>query len=523
MKKGVIIFILALFCLVISSAVLADGGIVIRDKDAWRLATEEQQLCAINYKDGYQNMILTVDTGTEMSGDEAVWIFPVPAEPEKTAINIIKGFPQFMGYELEREASEASYFMFMAMRLTQIYTIPEILYFGVLSPGNMLSADLRQAGGVTIYETIEKMGLTTELISAKDSQSFTNYLTSKDLELPGEFKSILDGYIGDEYSFVVTWISDIEEFKQEQAKARENEKEYYHRRNAADAGNIISVSITFPTEKIYYPLKPTSVYGSKRVPAIIYVTDYVTPELYPGIEADSEVTYFFDRFHVPREGLTDFFNGQTSIRNLKYTKIKINPPSKFLTEDLWFKESAPVNVKFADFIISFPYIFGPLVFLLCSCLASLLSAIIVFRKDSPSLPKFALFGLFNFLTLLVFSVAAYLLKVSERFTKTKEKSKQRAPSSKVAVITVVAAMIPVIIPSLIIIISNLRWIIDDFFDIMIPLMIFFVIAYPLFCLFLFPIVWGFFNERKTFYFTLLFSALFMVFTIIAQIFFSILV
>ena len=83
----------------------------------------------------------------------------------------------------------------------------------------------------------------------------------------------------------------------------------------------------------------------------------------------------------------------------KYTKIKINPPSKYLTQDLWMTISTPTKIKIADFANRFGFWYGLFFFIVCSCLASLISGTIVFRKDYPSKFKFLIFGLFNFLTL----------------------------------------------------------------------------------------------------------------------------
>ena len=74
-----IIFIL------LSSLELADGGMFIRRPDGWQLHPEERQLCAINYENGYQNMILSINFDSDTKGSEkAVWIFPIPAKPEDT-------------------------------------------------------------------------------------------------------------------------------------------------------------------------------------------------------------------------------------------------------------------------------------------------------------------------------------------------------------------------------------------------------------------------------------------------------
>jgi len=91
-----VLFILSSFVFI--SPVSADGGIVIYDPDMfrWELQDMDQQLCAINYENGFENMLLSVDV-SDLHGEKAVWIFPVPAKPDKTVIDIIKGFPRLWG------------------------------------------------------------------------------------------------------------------------------------------------------------------------------------------------------------------------------------------------------------------------------------------------------------------------------------------------------------------------------------------------------------------------------------------
>ncbi|MEA3343434.1 MAG: hypothetical protein U9Q92_04660, partial [archaeon] len=439
---------------------------------------EDKQFCAINYEDGFQNMILAVDTSEKLRGEKAVWIFPVPAEPEKATINLLKGFPRLYGYDVEEEAKESISGTFMAMRCTQVYTFPLVILQFSLSKmsAGAFGGDI---SGITVHQRVEKMGLTTELISAVDTQSFSDYLTRKDLELPDDFKSILDEYIGQEYSFVITWISDFEYFRQqnpisyisdlvEEGKISEaksflkslsfdnySEEKYiyelieetlddnsletfdseareefvsdrlriFERHLGFGKGNTIGVFIGFPTEKIYYPLKPTSVYGDTKIPMVIYVMGHVTPELYPEIKTmglslssetkDKQVNYFVERHYDVPDELSPFFNGKTEIENLKYTKIKIDTPSKYLTRDLWIKDNAPLKLKIADFVVRYPFWYGLFFFIVCSCLASLFAGTVLFKDTNISKRNFALLGLFNFLTLIGFGIASYLLRTKE--------------------------------------------------------------------------------------------------------------
>jgi hypothetical protein len=250
--KSKISLVLASFILlsfVFVPPVSADGGIIIYDPDMslWELQDMDKQLCAINYENGFENMLLSVDV-SNLHGEKAVWIFPVPAKPDKIAIDIIKGFPRLLGYDIKDKANEKLSDAFLWMSLSQVYTIPFVTLFFLFIPVSIMEA----AGigrEVTIHERIEKMGLITELVTTKDGNAFYNYLVNKGLDLPSNLKSILEGYIGKEYSFVVSWISDVEKFKQESTITD----------RYGNLINTIGVFITFPTDKIYFPLKPTSV------------------------------------------------------------------------------------------------------------------------------------------------------------------------------------------------------------------------------------------------------------------------
>lgn len=551
LTNGATIFIILTLLLIPS--VLSDGGLIIHDKDLWGMADEEQQIAAINYKNGFQNMILTVETSEELQGDKVVWIFPVPASPDKTIINVVKSFPTPFGYDIEERVDRSVSGTFSLIRATQIYPLPLTFTRTFFGKAGSLEA------GVTVHETVEKYGLTTELVSTINSQSFENYLTSKDLEVPQNFKAILNDYIGQQYSFVISWISDVESYKKEQPisyllnllnqnklseakefwstiKINDLERKYIYEsidRTINDEklsleqikerissftartgrGNKLGVFIGFPTEKLYYPLKPTSVYGSKRVPAVIYVMDYVEPELYQEIKSETTTNYFFQSHYSVPEELRDFFFGQERIQDLKYTKIKVSPPSKFLTQDLWMTVSAPAKIKTIDFIERNTFLWGLIIFILSSCLASLISGLIIFRNDSPSTIKFLLFGIFNFLTLLGILILSYVLKISKRFTNTQQMIEQRANFKQVLRKTMIISLIA---PALVII-GNIFAVAGGMgYDSIIVGLIMLIPAYLFLGLIVAPFVWGYYNDRKTMKFTILFSPLFIILTIIFQ-------
>ncbi len=84
-------FIFFSFLLALSAS--ADGGMVVYDPltSNWDLKDINQQICAINYENGIENMILSIKVDS-LDGEKAVWIFPVPAKPELPNLwyNLIK-------------------------------------------------------------------------------------------------------------------------------------------------------------------------------------------------------------------------------------------------------------------------------------------------------------------------------------------------------------------------------------------------------------------------------------------------
>ncbi|MAG20404.1 hypothetical protein CL618_03155, partial [archaeon] len=328
-------------------------------------------------------------------------------------IDIIRGFPVLFGFDIEESGKRKISRTFSAVRATQVYTAPLFILPMFFVGGFRGSSGLSETD-VIIHERIERMGLTTELISVNDEEAFSIYLDNKDLEITNKFKFILNDYMNKDYSFVVSWISDINKFKEEQDKS-----------SVKFVGNTLGVYVVFPTEDIYFPLKPTSIYGNKKIPVIIYVMDHVKPELSGKIKENSEVNYFLTNSFSGTEEIRDFFysfekeefeiNGVSKflIDELKYTKIKIDVPSKYLTEDLWIKNVVPKKVSLMNFITDNNWLVGFIFLIISSCLASMFAGLIAFRDDEPSAKGFILFGVWNVLTLIGFIIATIFMKTLE--------------------------------------------------------------------------------------------------------------
>ena len=75
--------------------VLADGMMIRPDPhaDRWDYSGESNQQAFINYDKGLQKMIISVGLeGKHSKG--LVWLFPVPADPNKVAIDVVKSLKE---------------------------------------------------------------------------------------------------------------------------------------------------------------------------------------------------------------------------------------------------------------------------------------------------------------------------------------------------------------------------------------------------------------------------------------------
>jgi len=507
MKKVILLLIfITMFSTVLSQTVLADGMIYYPDPyDHWHPQVESRQLAAINYEDGFENMLLSIEV-TDFQGEEGVWIFPVPAEPEDTVIDIVKGFPNFYGTDIEQRVERSVEDTFDYIRLSQIYTIPLMMFRPVTYGGYAMAEGMQKTAatdastGVTVHEHIEEMGLTTELITAERGTGVYNYLTRKGLELPEEAKDVLDEYMGEGYSFVVSWISDIGEFKDSSGEIMPYG---YGRRISA-----LGVQTTFPTDKIYFPLKPTSVYGSEEIPIELYVTGYVTPEMYPKIEKSAQVNYYYnERFYVT-EDYSEFFNNENYIEDFKYTRIELETPSKYLEDDLWIENEPPANIKMADFIVNQVWVWGILVLIICSLFASTFAAMFTYGFSVMNKKKFALFGIANVLSIAGFGILAYLMKIEERYAsyRSKTKATQKPLRDIVKLALIISAVVALFLA------YSMG---GSYYRLEQTLFLFAIIFAPLF-LFVVGSIWSYYHSKKLMQFIVIFSVLFLILTYIAE-------
>lgn len=408
MRKLIVSFV---FALLVVPIVLADGMIIYPHNNDWIPLEENNQVAAINYENGLEKMIISVNFNTE-NQSEAVWVFPIPADPNKVVIDVMTSFPSFYGYDPVQQAESDIDNVIDISRLTQIYPI----FFGGLFTTRVMEIAPSFAGqgagvekgppSVTVYEHLEKEGITTEILTARTGEALYSYLSARGFKLQPGSIHVLDDYVGKDYTFVVSWVT--------YPPLVFNQIPYYRQP---------AIFITFPTDELFFPLMPTSVYGSKTIPITLYLLDFYRPKLYSSIESYTTTNYYVQySFNVygPRylaNGIyenADFkeFFGNTKTSGRGYTRVDINVPSKYLSDDLWFEPGAPPKIGYAvsvhSFISEHMSAVTIAMILVLSALSGAVSGIILFRD----VKKWSLVGLAN-----VFSIIGLAIAVS--FTKTK--------------------------------------------------------------------------------------------------------
>lgn len=266
----ILIFSLTLFFICQPIFVLADGYFISPLPGAFDFAEENAQQAFINYENGQEKLILAVSVKKESS--EAVWILPVPANPREVKLNVVSALPNFYGEDIIKKAKKVDISALRDLVLlnqTLIAGIILVSFPGAGSSGGKL--DIEQ--NLTVFQHLEKGGMVSEVISAQTEEALFDYLLNKGLKLELDALPVLNNYLSKNYTFIVSWI--------DRGAVKENGE-------SEERG----IFITFPTEKLFFPLILTSVYGEKIIPITLRVAGHIKPELYYVIKPFIETTYY---------------------------------------------------------------------------------------------------------------------------------------------------------------------------------------------------------------------------------------
>ncbi len=404
------LIILLFISIPFSSFALADGGVFSKYGELVYLDQSSQSAVICHYG-GRQSMLISINFDWQDS-DAVAWIFPIPSDPEVALTEIVDGAPTFYGRDVMEEArgeladSYTTYAFSYAFSSFSLWPVMMILTRAFLPrTGRAPAGSLSMEGGdgpggstVTIHSHIEKYGLVVELISATEGEGIYSYLTQEGLDISENVVPQLDDYVDKDYSFVVTWV------------------EY-----STDDSRELGVVVDFPTEKMFYPLMLTSVYGDDVIPMTVIVTEHVLLDLYPEIEPYANVGYFREgdvyldwerQYALETERFVDRIQDNW---NEEFTVIELSAPSNQLKDDLWMTSGTPEELELAG---TYRGLFGQpasimtltLIGLGASLLAQLSAGGLYLGRRKENLPYYLALGIANLVGVLFLAIVASRLR-----------------------------------------------------------------------------------------------------------------
>ncbi len=382
------------FALALLPRLAAADGIVMKPHvDGWQPAAENAQHALITHAGGIERLTVAVEVDAS-DAKSMVWLLPVPAPAKQVHVDVLARFPSIRGTEVYGGAAEYLGNMRIGAVVIQVWPplVGALVYLAGSALDALLSSSDRRmeapkaaaaAKGVEIevHERLEKEGVVSEVITAREGSALYGYLSGKGLNLKPGAVPTLDHYIGKEYTFVASWFGAGADF-------------------GKDRDRILNraVEIRFPAEDMFFPLFPTSAYGARVVPASIRVAGHVTPRPFADIAPHTIVGYYVSAARGVGE------HGAGSLGTDLYTKIDIAAPATAFTQDLWISPTPPrqQGLGAATFVVRHPVIAFFLFLVPLSMLVSLVAGFALFRemRTGNGALRLMLAGLGNCVTLL---------------------------------------------------------------------------------------------------------------------------
>jgi hypothetical protein len=351
-------------------------------------------------------------------------VFPIPSAPSDANITILRAISSMQGYfvsSLAKREVDRGYtwvygtqiYPLLALGMTASFGSSGPSYKGLLSGVPEGTED--GVSGVVISEHVEAYGLTSELVSAGESSAIESYLAEKGMDLSDSSLDIMTEYVGQEYSFVVSWIDDLEEFNAS-SPAQWGYDSWVHR---------FSVSVTFPATKMYYPLKLTSAYGERSVPMVVQVVGRADPLHFDDEREQGMIGVYHcisPSYYVSMENAW-FFEHELSIRgqpygsmkNVEFTLIAMAGPSEYLTDDLWAEPHWDAGAEVSNFFYHNAWTVVLACLIGASVTTSVVAGWIVYRPFRPDLKMFAALGTLNLLTIGGMIAGVYVFDIEKNF------------------------------------------------------------------------------------------------------------
>jgi len=397
MKARWIALALVAVCILAPRAAHADGKVWWgRDYTALAPLSQNEQMAAIVHEDGVERMVIAVSVDLAQQ-DKALWIFPVPGTLEQVKLDVVDTFPLFEGYDPRPNARQKIRGFGATLTATQIY--PAVLRIAryMLAP-----AHAGRAGGVAVAIRMEKFGIHGETVTADSVDDLAQYLDQQGVGIPRGELAAFEDYVGEDYVLALVWIPSREEFLKEFPDYGETWTWNTARRP--------SVDIQFPTERPFYPLRPTASYGDTHMQINLFLVGYFDVAKKDSLRHDVGVGYLWHEGYL--RGAPPGFPQASQGEHIPYTRVSVWTQAENLTDDLWF---ARVKLPWMAYCVAIEsmlsYEGGPWSWLWpwVICMAGLsyvsagLASVVVYR----SWKRRALVGLWNMLTIVGLAIALF--------------------------------------------------------------------------------------------------------------------
>lgn len=388
--------LLVLFLLAAATVVFADGMTFSgNDLSYFIPITEENQHAIIAHKDGQEAMLLAVNIFLK-DNEKAFWLFPVPAKPADIKTDVTDQFPTIRGWQPTFNARTVFDLLLAAQVMSQPYVWPLTCIMSSFGTAGTNLTDL------SVHSVTEKFGLKIETLTAISIDSLEQHLKESGIQIDPSHLTAFSEYLTDKYSLIFVRISSKEELIRQLSDYKDIHKE--------EEGRWPAVFVTFPSEQIFFPLKPTGSYRDE-IQIIVKVLDFVKNKG----KLNDGWSYNYYRQTNTDEPLPDVLQPYITEKPLRYTNFRFYGNAADLKEDMWMVPFEPVGIKYAYMIDKFAKLGGGSVMILGSVLLFLFQSwlcagsagLLFYRKWNP----YALFGLWNILTLLAVYVASKPRKI----------------------------------------------------------------------------------------------------------------
>jgi hypothetical protein len=252
------------------------------------------------------------------------------------------------------------------------------------------------------HDQVEKWGIRAETITAKSVDDLATYLREKKTGIAKQHLTTFEPYLNENYVLVVAWIASREQVLKE---FPDHDLRWGERRPC--------LFVAFPTERAFYPLRPTRLYGNEITPVRLFVVGHMQAHTAPALAKLLRVSYCEQS--DPPKSPPRFTEGLPAGK-FPYTGIRLDTAAEEFTDDLYFSpvKEDPPGVAYARLIdsawLGTLLVLDVVVVVVLSYVSAGLSGLILFRRWKG----YALIGLANLATIVGLYVAIRIAAKSQR-------------------------------------------------------------------------------------------------------------